>query len=105
MPYRARRAWQMPLLELGNDLETALSIRGGISGGTLAGMDTATKVRENLARRAVARRGYELHKARRRDRAAFDYGSWTITDPATGTLVFAAPDLAAVEAWLNGSTR
>jgi hypothetical protein len=68
-------------------------------------MDTATKVRENRARRAIARRGYRLAKTRRRDPAAYDYGSWKITDPATGGLVHAAPSLTDVEAWLEGSAR
>jgi hypothetical protein len=68
-------------------------------------MDTQEKVRENRARRAVARRGYRLAKTRRRDRAAYDYGSWTIIDPATGGTVHAAPSLADVEAWLDGGAR
>jgi hypothetical protein len=68
-------------------------------------MDTQEKIRENRARRAVARRGYRLAKTRRRDRAAWDYGSWKITDPATGGLVHDAPSLADVEAWLDGSPR
>jgi hypothetical protein len=67
-------------------------------------MDNKLKIRENAARRAVARRGYRLGKTRRRDPAAFDYGSWKITDPATGSVVLAAPGLPDVEAWLNGST-
>jgi hypothetical protein len=67
-------------------------------------MDTQEKIRENRARRAVARRGLRLAKTRRRDRAAYDYGSWTITDQA-GRLVHAAPSLADVEAWLAGSAR
>jgi hypothetical protein len=68
-------------------------------------MDTKAKIRENAARRAVARRGYRLEKTRRRDPAAFDYGSWKITDPATGGVILAAPGLPEVEAWLNGRTR
>jgi hypothetical protein len=68
-------------------------------------MDTQEKIRENRARRAVARRGYRLEKTRRRDRAAYDYGSWKITDPGTGGVVHAAPSLADVEAWLDGGAR
>jgi hypothetical protein len=68
-------------------------------------MDTQTKVRENLARRRVARRGLKLAKTRRVDRQAADYGSWTIIDPGTGRTVLAAPDLAAVESWLDGGQR
>jgi hypothetical protein len=67
-------------------------------------MDTQEKIRENRARRAVARRGYRLAKTRRRDPAAWDYGSWKITD-AGGGLVHDAPSLADVEAWLDGSAR
>jgi hypothetical protein len=83
----------------------AVSTPSGIASGTLAGMDTQEKIRENRARRAVTRRGYRLAKTRRRDPAAWDYGSWKITDPATGSLLLDAPSLADVEAWLNGSAR
>lgn len=62
-------------------------------------MDSATKIRENRARRAAARRGLHLAKSRRRDPAATGYGTWTITTPR-GRLVHTAPDLAAVEQWL-----
>ena len=67
-------------------------------------MDSAMKVRENRARRAVARRGYRLEKTRRRDPNAYDYGSWRITNKA-GRVVHKAPSLADVEAWLAGSAR
>jgi hypothetical protein len=61
-------------------------------------MDTQEKIHQNRTRRAVARRGYWLAKTRRRDRSAYDYGSWKITDPATGALVHAAPSLTDIEA-------
>ena len=64
------------------------------------------KVRENRARRAVARRGFALQKSRRRDPRAWDYGTYQIIDPATNTMIYSAGDgygltLEAVERWLN----
>jgi hypothetical protein len=44
-------------------------------------MDTADKVRENRARRAVARQGYRLVKIRRRDPRAIDYGKFVLMPP------------------------
>ena len=44
----------------------------------LCGMDTSAKVRENLARRMVGRRGYKLVKSRRRDPKAVDYGRYRV---------------------------
>jgi hypothetical protein len=41
-------------------------------------MDSSTKVRENLARRMVARRGYRLVKSRRRDPKAVDYRRYRV---------------------------
>jgi hypothetical protein len=46
--------------------------------GTPAGIDAQEKIRENRARRAVARRGYRLAKTRRRDRSAYDLTWLTI---------------------------
>ena len=43
-------------------------------------MTTEDKVRENKARRTLARRGYVLVKSRRRDPHAFDFGGYIITD-------------------------
>ena len=45
-------------------------------------MDQETKVRENRARRRLARRQPEcrLFKTRRRDPQAFDYGTYMIVD-------------------------
>lgn len=41
-------------------------------------MDTSAKVRENLVRRMVARRGYKLIKSRRRDPRAVDFGRYRV---------------------------
>lgn len=46
-------------------------------------MENAEKVRENLLRRMAERQGYTLHKSRRRDPRATDYGTFTLT-PAKG---------------------
>ena len=43
-------------------------------------MDNDEKVRENRARRVLSRRGYVLHKSRRRDVNAIDYGGYMISD-------------------------
>jgi hypothetical protein len=44
-------------------------------------MTNAEKVRENRARRAVARQGYRLVKIRRRDPRAVDYGKFLLMPP------------------------
>lgn len=69
------------------------------------------KVRENRARRAVARRGYRLEKRRRRDERAWDYGTYQIVDPFTDTVVLAdrttgqyGLSIDDVEKWLAGDT-
>lgn len=36
------------------------------------------KVHENLLRRMAQRQGFTLHRSRRRDPLALDYGTWTI---------------------------
>lgn len=70
-------------------------------------IDKDQKVRENLVRRAVARRGYQLQKARRRDPRAYDYATYQVVDPDTGAVVFGSSSrwlgksLADVEAWLQ----
>jgi hypothetical protein len=69
-------------------------------------MDIPTKTREVRLRLTAKRRGYALHRSRRRDPLALGYGSYWITD-AGGQLVAGEPDsrnsldLDAVEAWLN----
>lgn len=75
----------------------------GIASGTLCGMAITTeeKVRENRARRAADRQGLELHKSRRRDPRAIDYGDYWLTadgEPVPHT----RGDLAHVERYLNG---
>jgi hypothetical protein len=45
------------------------------------------KVFENLLRRVAKRQGLELHKTRRRDPRALDYGTWTLIDAKSGTTV------------------
>lgn len=47
-------------------------------------MDTATKVRENKARRAAERQNLFLSKSARRDPRAYDYGLWSVNDLYTG---------------------
>lgn len=72
-------------------------------------MSDADKVRENRLRRMAERQGYKLAKSRRRDTRAYDYGTWTIVEPRTNTLVaggkYGTMDLDAVEAWLTGDDR
>lgn len=61
--------------------------------GILRGMDDTDKVRENHARRAVARMGYALEKSRRRDSRAWEYGTYQIvdySDDPSGVLVYSA---------------
>jgi hypothetical protein len=41
--------------------------------------DTTEKVRENRLRRMAVRQGLELHKSRRRDPRAIDFGRYGIT--------------------------
>lgn len=55
--------------------------------------DSERKVRENRLRRMAERQGLKLEKSRRRDPRATDYGTYRLTDAATG----------AVEAWGDSS--
>jgi hypothetical protein len=65
------------------------------------------KVRKNRLRRMAKRQGYALHKTRRRDPKAYDYGAWWIFDVRTNALVEGPgddkswPDLDAVEQALS----
>jgi hypothetical protein len=43
---------------------------------------TTEKVRENRLRRMAERQGLALHKSRRRDRFAKDYGLFWVVDPS-----------------------
>ncbi len=68
---------------------------------------TEEKVLENRVRRALDRRGLVLHKSRRRDPRAIDFGGYMIVDAATNSVVAGASPvafsltLADVEAWLK----
>ncbi len=63
-------------------------------------MSNEEKVRENLARRRVERRGLRLSKSRIRDPHAIGYGTWTITGRGMRPVVLAG--IEEVEAWLDG---
>jgi hypothetical protein len=76
-------------------------------------MATATqgteKVRELRLRRMAERQGLALHKSRRRDTRAIDFGCWMIVDPFTNSIVAGTAgtgrpnmDLDQVEAYLMG---
>ena len=45
------------------------------------------RVQEQRVRRVAARRGFSVHKSRRRDPLALDFGSWQLTWSATGEVV------------------
>ena len=69
---------------------------------------TAEKVRENRVRRMADRQGLSLHKSRRRDPRAIDYGLYMLVDPSTNTVVAGTegtgrPNLSLddVEEWLT----
>lgn len=51
-------------------------------------MDQELKVRENRARRAAIRQGFELQKSQRRDKNALDYGRFMLVDAMTEAPVF-----------------
>lgn len=54
-------------------------------------MDSSTtddKVRENLLRRMAHRQGLRLHKSRRRDPRAYDYGMYMLTDEDTNIIEY-----------------
>jgi hypothetical protein len=53
--------------------------------------DTQGKARENRVRRMAERRGLILRKSRRRDRLAWDFGSYWLMDADRDALVF--PDV------------
>jgi hypothetical protein len=53
--------------------------------------DTQGKARENRVRRMAERRGLILRKSRRRDRLAWDFGSYWLMDADRNALVF--PDV------------
>ncbi len=45
------------------------------------------KILENKLRRHARRRGQELKRSRRRDKAAFDYGTYYLVEPRTWKLI------------------
>ncbi|SNR47854.1 hypothetical protein SAMN06265360_1073 [Haloechinothrix alba] len=66
-------------------------------------MTYTDKVRENRARRAAQRQGYQLIKSSRRDPRAIDFGKWWLVDPSTTALVFTdewGASLEEIEEWL-----
>jgi hypothetical protein len=66
----------------------------------LFGMESeTTKVRVNRLRRMAARQGYKLHKTRRVDPRATDYGTYTLTPEKGKPKDFASID--AVEEFLT----
>ena len=75
-------------------------------------MATEEKVRENRLRRMAERRGLSVHKSRRRDRGALDYGHiwlerWAVqdgVDTPPGNEVWAGPfrSLDELEAYFAG---
>jgi hypothetical protein len=70
-------------------------------------MDQDEKVRENRLRRMAERQGLALHKSRRRDPRALDYGRWTLVNAATGSVVLGgelakSTDLDSIEDYLTG---
>ena len=62
-------------------------------------MDQDEKVRINRLRRKAARQGYQLHKTRRMDSDASDYGTYRLV-PAKGKPKD-FPDIGAVEQFLS----
>jgi hypothetical protein len=57
-------------------------------------------VQEQRVRRVARRRGYMVHKSRRRDPYALDYDSWQLIRTATGEVV-ASGSIDEVEQALN----
>jgi hypothetical protein len=55
-------------------------------------MDQAEKIRENKLRRMAARQGYRLHKTRRIDPRAKDYGTYRLVPDKGKPREFASVD-------------
>lgn len=66
-------------------------------------MSDAEKVRVNRLRRKAARQGYQLHKTRRVDPDAKDYGSYTLVPEKGKPRTFASAE--EVEAFLFREER
>ena len=79
----------------------------GPQGRRASSMTTTEKIRENRLRRMADRQGLALHKSRRRDPRALDYGRFWLVDTATNTIVYGEPDshraatLDDIEEWLT----
>jgi hypothetical protein len=79
--------------------------------GMLPSMDTATKTRENRLRQMAARQRMTLHRSRRRDPRAWDYGRYWLAPHGGGPVIGAESGrlvgdwpgltLAEVEDWLT----
>lgn len=64
------------------------SLTNSIASGIVTGIMTAKeKTRENRLRRKLERMGYRLHKSRRRDPDAWDYGLYAIVDVNTNAVM------------------
>ena len=64
------------------------------------------KVRENRLRRMASRQGYMLHKSRRRDERALDYGGYVLINSDSGVVLGHTPhaysaDLDEIEHYLT----
>jgi hypothetical protein len=71
----------------------------------VSGEGTADKVRENRVRRMAARQGLVLHKSRRRDPRAIDYGVYWLVDDARRDAIMMSSNgatLDAIESYLAG---
>ncbi|MGI8623105.1 MAG: hypothetical protein ACR2NB_06385 [Solirubrobacteraceae bacterium] len=68
---------------------------------------TPEKVRENRLRRMAARQGLALHKSRRRDPRAIDYGSYHLVDVQMNAVVTGnfGLSLDEVEQFLTGDAQ
>jgi hypothetical protein len=65
--------------------------------------DQEEKVRENRLRRMAARQGLAIHKSRRRDPRAIDFGHWWVVHPDERTVELM--DIDAVERYLTSDDR
>ena len=71
-------------------------------------MSVKEKVRENLVRRVLVRRGYQLRKSRRRDPEALDFHGYWIMSADGESLVSGGEwgmSLSEVEAWIEANTK
>jgi hypothetical protein len=92
--------WSVFVMSLSIALGISLAYPFGIIFGTLVSMEHDEKVRVNRLRRVAARQGYQLHKKRRIDPRATDYGTYQLTPAKGKPKEFASID--EVEAFLTG---